>query len=179
MCNIGGNFLLVQNDKIIDVLIFVTICLLCMGIVNMFLKKYTVHQIISQEIFSHYKNYQCWGSESGSGSLGSVCFWASRIRILICQSQVRNRILPSSSKNSKKNFDFYCFVTFCDFFSFKSDVNVPVFRIRIHRIRMYLDLPDPLPDPLISGGKDPKIRIPDQNITDPQHCCEMNLAKIF
>jgi hypothetical protein len=33
-----------------------------------------------------------------SGS-GSVCFWASRIRIRI-------RILPSSSKNSKKNLDF-------------------------------------------------------------------------
>jgi hypothetical protein len=31
----------------------------------------------------------------------------------------------SSSKNSKKNLDPYCFVTFCDFFlSLKNDVNV-------------------------------------------------------
>jgi hypothetical protein len=36
----------------------------------------------------------------GSGSVGSVCFWASWIRILL-----------SSSKNSKKNLDSYCFVT--------------------------------------------------------------------
>ncbi len=40
--------------------------------------------------------YQC----CGSGSVGSVCFWASWIRILL-----------SSSKNSKKNLDSYCFVT--------------------------------------------------------------------
>ena len=38
---------------------------------------------------------QCWGS----GSVRSVCFWASRIR----ESQVRIRILSSSIKNSKKN----------------------------------------------------------------------------
>ncbi len=37
---------------------------------------------------------------SGSRSTGSTCFWASRIRILL-----------SSSKNSKKNLDSYCFVT--------------------------------------------------------------------
>jgi hypothetical protein len=50
-------------------------------------------------IFSFFQNLsllnQCWGS---------VCFWASRICIRI-------RILPSSSKNSKKNLDFFCFVT--------------------------------------------------------------------
>jgi hypothetical protein len=42
------------------------------------------------------------GSESGAGSTGSTCFWASWIRI---------RILLSLSKYSKKNLDFYCFVT--------------------------------------------------------------------
>ncbi len=48
---------------------------------------------------------RCWGSWSASGSVGSVCFWASRIRIRIRWSQVRIRlrILPLSSKNSKKN----------------------------------------------------------------------------
>jgi hypothetical protein len=35
------------------------------------------------------------------GSEGSVFFWASRIRI-----RIRHRILPLSSKNSKKNLDF-------------------------------------------------------------------------
>ncbi len=45
-------------------------------------------------VFTH----QCCGSDS----LGSICFWASWIRI---------RILLSSSKNSKKNIDSYCFVT--------------------------------------------------------------------
>jgi hypothetical protein len=34
-------------------------------------------------------------------------------------------ILLSSSKNSKKNLDSYCFVTSLDFLSLKNDVNVP------------------------------------------------------
>ncbi len=46
---------------------------------------------------------QCAGS-------GSVSFWASRI--LIWQSEVRIRILPSSSKNCKKKPSF---LLFCDF----------------------------------------------------------------
>ncbi len=65
--------------------------------------------------------YQCCGSESGS--IGSTCFWASwiRIRIRIHKSEVwiririlfwiRIRILLSLSNYSKKNLDFYCFVT--------------------------------------------------------------------
>ncbi len=48
-----------------------------------------------------------FGSESGFGSTG---FWASRVRI---------RILLSSSKNSKKNLDSYCFVTSFGLFIFK------------------------------------------------------------
>ncbi len=45
--------------------------------------------------------------------------------------EIRLRILPSSSKNSKKNLDFYCFVTFYDFLSLKNYVNLSVFRIHI------------------------------------------------
>jgi hypothetical protein len=54
---------------------------------------------------------------SGSGSAGSTCFWASRIRI---------RILLSSCKNSRKNLDSYHFVTLFDFLSLKNYVNVPL-----------------------------------------------------
>jgi hypothetical protein len=35
------------------------------------------------------------------------------------------RILPSLSKNSKKNLYFYCSVTLYDFLSLKNDINVP------------------------------------------------------
>ncbi len=44
---------------------------------------------------------------------GSVCFWASRIRILWIQIHL------SSSKNGKKNLDSYCFVTSVWIFIFK------------------------------------------------------------
>ncbi len=37
-----------------------------------------------------------------------------------------------------------------DFLSKKHDVNVPVFRIRICRIPMFLVLPDPHPNPLVT-----------------------------
>ncbi len=57
------------------------------------------------------------------------------------------RILPSSSKNRKKNLDFYCFVTFLWLIlSLKKNVNAPVFRIR-----MFFGLPDPHPDPLVTS----------------------------
>jgi hypothetical protein len=55
-----------------------------------------------------------WCQCSGSGSTGSTCFWASRIRILL-----------SSCKNLKKNLDSFYFVTLLDFLSLKNDVNVP------------------------------------------------------
>jgi hypothetical protein len=38
-----------------------------------------------------------------------------------------------------------------------------MFRIRIHRVHMFLALPSPHPDPLVRGTD------PDQNVTDPQH----------
>jgi hypothetical protein len=62
------------------------------------------------------------GSESGSGSTGSTCLWASRIRIRIRihWSEVWIRILLSSCKNS---IDSYYFVTLFDFLSLKDDVN--------------------------------------------------------
>jgi hypothetical protein len=37
---------------------------------------------------------------------------------------IRIRILLSSCKNSKKNLDFYFFVTLFDFLSLKNDVNL-------------------------------------------------------
>jgi hypothetical protein len=47
---------------------------------------------------------QCCGS-------GSLCIWASRIRIHYCQIRVRIGILLQSSKNSKKNPDSCCYAT--------------------------------------------------------------------
>jgi hypothetical protein len=44
------------------------------------------------------------------------------------------------------------------FLSLKIDVNVPVFRIRIRRIRIFFGLPDSQLDPLVRGT-DPRIRI--------------------
>ncbi len=61
---------------------------------------------INNRYINSYSINPCCGS-------GSVCFWASRTRIRIRLSQVRIRLrtLPSSSKNSEKKLDFYCFVT--------------------------------------------------------------------
>jgi hypothetical protein len=60
----------------------------------------------------------------------------------------------SSSKNSKKNLFFYCYVN-----SLPVCLFTPVFRIRIRiQMRMFLGLPDPHPDPL-DRGMDPRIRI--------------------
>jgi hypothetical protein len=44
---------------------------------------------------------------------------------LISDMGIRIRILLSSSKNSKKNLDSCCFVSYFDFLSLKNDVNVP------------------------------------------------------
>ncbi len=73
---------------------------------------------------------QCCGSKS-VGSM-SFSFWASRIRIL-----------PSSSKNRKKNVDSTVLWLLYDFLSSKTDVNVPSnskkqenFRIRFSVVRI-------------------------------------------
>ena len=58
-----------------------------------------------QKVFVPYFLRLFWQC-SGSGSTGSTCFWASRI-------------LLSSSKNSKKNLNSYCFVTSFGLFVFE------------------------------------------------------------
>jgi hypothetical protein len=51
-------------------------------------------------------------------------FWVSRIPIHYSEIRIQIRILRLLSKNSKKNIDSNCFVTFYDFLSLKNDVNV-------------------------------------------------------
>jgi hypothetical protein len=77
---------------------------------------------------NHISSLQCCGTGSESGSLGSICFWATWIRI---------RILLSSSKNNKKKFDSYCFIS--------------SFYLKVR------ENPDPNPDPLVRGIDPPKI----------------------
>jgi hypothetical protein len=62
---------------------------------------------------------QCSGFGSASGS---VCFWASWIRILILNLFVRIRIKKQKKEMNLKNLDFYCFKLFYDFLSLKNDV---------------------------------------------------------
>jgi hypothetical protein len=57
---------------------------------------------------------------SGSGSISQRYVSGSGFG-----SGIRLRILLSSCKNSKKNFDSYYFVSFFDFSSLKNDVHVP------------------------------------------------------
>ena len=72
---------------------------------------------------------------SGSGSVGTICFWASWIRIRISNLYVRIRILPPTSKKFKKNLDFYCLWLLNDFLSLKNDVNVPSERNKHKNLR--------------------------------------------
>ncbi len=106
-----------------------------------------------------------WGSWTWS-----VCFWAFRIRFRIRWSQVRLRlrILPSSSKNSKKNLDFYCFVTSLWLFIFEEWCK-------------FTGIPNLDPDPYVSGPSgsvSQRYWHPDpyQNVTDPQHCSKWPLS---
>jgi hypothetical protein len=71
-------------------------------------------------VFSSVTLRQCSGSASGSGSTGSTCFLASRIRIHASEVWIRIRIrlwirirILSSCKNNKKNLESYYF---CDSF---------------------------------------------------------------
>ncbi len=77
------------------------------------------YRLVSLSIFPHHSLKQCCGS-------GTVCFWTTWIRIR--HYFVRIRILPSTSKKSKKNLDFYYFVTAFWLFISESDnwyKNVP------------------------------------------------------
>ncbi len=106
----------------------------------------------------------------GSGSTGSTCFWASRIRIH--WSKVWDPDPDPSiimQKNSKKNLVSYCFVTLFDFLSWKNDVNVPsksnkqkkfVFSgiLKVNDENSRIRIQDLDPDPFVRG-MDPRIRI--------------------
>ncbi len=76
-------------------------------------RKTVISTVISLGLLS-LKQCSGSGSQPGSGSTGSTCFWVSRIRI---------RLLLSSNKNSKKNLDFYSFVTFLGLFVFEEWFN--------------------------------------------------------
>jgi hypothetical protein len=113
---------------------------------------------------------------------GSICFWASRIRIPIRLSQVRIRtqlrILLSFSKNSYKTLIYTALWLLYGFLSLENDVNIPVFRIRriraglwirIHFLRIRIRIqwirmeantdPDTDPDPIrIQGFNDQKLK---------------------
>jgi hypothetical protein len=84
------------------------------------------------------------------GSVGSLCFRASRIRSGSGSFHHQANIV-------RKTLILTVLWLLFDFLSSKNDVTVPVFRIRI-RIRMFLGLSDPHPDPL-TRGTDPRIRI--------------------
>ncbi len=106
----------------------------------------------------------CSVSASGYGSVGSVCFWASWIRIRIRNLFVRIRILPSTSKKIN-NLDF---LLFCDFFmtyylrnmvwmylqkwvSIKTWRKIIIFCCHLEGHRRKEQDPDPHPDPLAEG----------------------------
>ncbi len=101
--------------------------------------------------------------ESGSGSIGSICFWAIRIRL---------RILQSSSKNCKKTLIPTVLWLLYDFLSLKNDVNIPTesnkqknldknkFLLKSWKSLTKKQDPDPNPDPdPLVRGIDPRIRI--------------------
>jgi hypothetical protein len=64
-------------------------------------------QVHCRQSGNNKQSYLTFNQCCGSGSVGSICFWASGIRI-----RLRIRILLSSSINIKKNIDSYCFVTY-------------------------------------------------------------------
>ncbi len=74
-----------------------------------------------------FRFLQCCDSESGSVRIRSICFWDSWIWIRTISQRHGSGSgsgSGSSSKNSKKNLDSYCFVTFYDFLSVKNHINV-------------------------------------------------------
>jgi hypothetical protein len=104
----------VQNDLVVELCFLVFRDSMMAGILVAGYDKVHGGQVytvpIGREIQKYIninRSYQCCGSEYGSTD--STCFWASWIRIHY--SEVWIRILLSLIKNSKKNLDFYCFVT--------------------------------------------------------------------
>ncbi len=80
------------------------------------------------------------------------------------------RIFPSSSKNSKKNLYFYCFVTSLWILIFEEWLNVPSKSTGNKQKKLdFLGCleghwqkeqdPEPDPNPLVKRAKDPRIRI--------------------
>jgi hypothetical protein len=111
---------------------------------------------------------QCSGS-------GSVSFEASSIGIYYSEVRITNRILPSSSKNSKKNLYFYCFVTSLWLFNFEDDVNVPSkIRSKKRNKFFFVGVLKVTEERAKSGLVSPRYGSTDpdtyQNVTDPEYC---------
>ncbi len=102
---------------------------------------------------------------------GSVCFWASRVRI--CPYFVRIRILPSTSKKSKTNLDFYFLWLLFDFSSLLTTDGISKKTLKNKLIwNFLLSATDEKSRGSGSvsqwyGSADPD---PNQTVTDPQHC---------
>ncbi len=76
---------------------------------------------------------------------------------LVTNSQVRTRIRPSSSKNSKKSIDLYCFVT-------------SIWLFICEEWCKYTSVPNPHPDPHVIRCQRYGSEDPDPYHTDLQHC---------
>ncbi len=105
------------------------------------------------------------GSGSPSGSVGSICFWASRIRIRIINQRYGSGSFYHHAKIVRKTLIPTVLWLLNDLLSLKNDVNVPsksnkqknyCGRLEDHwKKQQDLD-----PDPLVRGtGMDPQIRI--------------------
>jgi hypothetical protein len=80
-------------------------------------------------------------------------------------------ILPSSSKNSEKTLDFYCFVASLRLLSVKNDVNVSSKNNQQKKLEIFF----PLTIRAVSGASGSvshwyRSEDPYQNVTDSEHC---------
>ncbi len=114
---------------------------------------------------------------------GSVCCWASCIRIRTGNYFVRIRILPSTSKKLIKTLISVVELLINDFLSLKSDVNILTKSNHNKVLRKYfffgiLEVTDKKSRIRIhkSHVKDPD---PYQNVTDPEHCTGLQLIDLF
>jgi hypothetical protein len=102
----------------------------------------------------------------------------------VIESEVLIWVLPSLSKNTKKNLDFYFLRLLYDFLSLKNDVNVPLNVIFKNNIfvdvlevtdeKSRIRTPELDSDPLVRGA-DPE---PYQNVTDPKHCIIEHISHV-